>query len=94
MVKCCVYINKDKDKKRGVRFHRLPNDVNIRALWLKQLGLNQADLSSEDICSDHFAYNDYENYMLQDEIDGELKLMRFRNLRYFVKHYVSLFIYM
>ena len=61
MVKCCFCINKDKDKKRGVRFHRLPNDVNIRALWLKQLGLNQADLSSEDICSDHFAYNDYEN---------------------------------
>ncbi len=71
MVKCCVCGNKNKDKQRGVRFHRVPINANIRAVWLQQLGLSA--LTSEDICSDHFAFTDYENAFATDRTRLRIK---------------------
>ena len=59
MVKCCACANIDKNKKRGIRFYHIPNNDNIRALWLENLGLSEKSLISEDVSSDHFSFMDY-----------------------------------
>ena len=45
----------------------------MRALWLENLGLSEKSLKSDDVCSDHFSFMDYENTYSNDRTRLRIK---------------------